>query len=211
MSCILCGSQEVVELHFKTPPNNYFYCNNCDLHYVDSKDRLTAEEEKKRYLTHNNDVNDKDYQNFVEPLYREMSPKILPGGWGLDFGAGTGPVLAKRFENAGYKVSLYDPFFWPNESLLHQSYDFVFACEVVEHLYHPGEEFRRLNTMLKEKGVFGAMTLFYDPTINFETWYYRRDPTHVSLYSKKTFEWIAKNLGFSRLTFSGDRVVLLEK
>jgi hypothetical protein len=32
----------------------------------------------------------------------------------------------------------------------------------------------------------------FDNSINFENWYYRRDPTHVIFYSEKTFHVIAK-------------------
>jgi hypothetical protein len=36
------------------------------------------------------------------------------------------------------------------------------------------------------------MTTFLTEDKQFENWYYRRDPTHVVFYSKKTFEIIAE-------------------
>ena len=92
----------------------YFHCPKCDLRFLDPQYRLPAHEEEARYRTHNNDVTDPAYQNFVAPLYRAVSARIRSGDSGLDFGAGTGPVLAEMFERGGYPMRRYDPFFGHN-------------------------------------------------------------------------------------------------
>ncbi len=53
------------------------------------------------------------------------------------------------------------------------------------------------------------MTLFYDPDYDFNSWHYRLDPTHVTFYSMKTFEWLAKEFELSIVVNDRKRVVLL--
>ena len=36
------------------------------------------------------------------------------------------------------------------------------------------------------------MTMLYNDQIDFNTWFYRKDPTHVFIYRKETFEYIAQ-------------------
>jgi hypothetical protein len=43
------------------------------------------------------------------------------------------------------------------------------------------------------------MTLLYSKDIDFDTWFYRNDETHVFFYQAKTLEWIKNNFAFSRL------------
>ena len=57
---------------------------------------ISAEAEKARYLTHNNDVEDERYQQFVSPITSAVMKQVQPlRTFGLDYGAGTGPVIAK--------------------------------------------------------------------------------------------------------------------
>ena len=45
--------------------------------------------------------------------------------------------------------------------------------------------------MLARNSFLAIMTSFIPKDNLFESWYYRRDPTHVVFYNKKTFEIIA--------------------
>lgn len=205
MQCLLCRSDGPESL-----ADRYFRCRLCDLRFLDPIYRLNTADEKARYLLHNNDVSDHGYQRFVEPIRTAVAERIPQGASGLDFGAGSGPVLAKLLEQSGYGMTLYDPIFWPNLEALERTYDFVVSCEVVEHFFEPYTEFARLKALVCNGGLIAIMTLLYDSRNDFQDWYYRRDPTHVVFYSQKTFYWIASHFGFSSPIFIGERTVLLQ-
>ncbi len=211
--CPLClnhGVSVILESLNKPSQNQrrYFHCPICDLRYLDPTQRLSQELEKARYLEHNNDVDDPRYQKFVTPLIEAISPYLREDSKGLDFGAGTGPVLAKLLRERGHQINLYDPFFWPEESALLLKYDFVVSTEVVEHFYDPRKEFQTIKGLLKTPSVFGLMTAIYDDTIDFTSWYYKNDPTHVCFYSKTSLEWIGRQFGFKRCDVINDRIAL---
>jgi len=206
--CPLCSSSSVSLIH-QEGPRSYFACAQCGLRFLDPASRLPPEQERARYLTHNNDIADPRYREFVRPLYEKVSEHVRLGATGLDFGSGTGPVLADMLCRAGYELRLFDPFFRPDTKTLRQTYEFIVACEVMEHVFDPAGEFRRLRQMLCSGGLLGVMTLLLDEEIDFATWYYRRDPTHVVFYSRATFLWIERVHGFSRVSFPSNRIVLL--
>ncbi|MCL4857464.1 MAG: methyltransferase, partial [Flavobacteriales bacterium] len=56
-------------------------------------------------------------------------------------------------------------------------------------------------------GKLICMTDIYNPTIDFASWYYKNDPTHVFIYQKETFEWIKTTFNFSELTIEKRLVV----
>ena len=193
--CPLCLSKNVLvvlQSERKNLERVYERCLNCQLLYVPKIYHLSSAEQKTRYLEHNNDVDDPDYQNFLLPLKRAMIPHIRPNSRGIDFGAGPGPALANMFADDGFEMSLYDLYFHNDRSVLSHSYDFVVTSETVEHFESPGLEFELINNLLKEGGVMGIMTSILYESINIEKWYYRMDPTHIAFYSPETMEWIAK-------------------
>jgi len=207
MQCLLCHGNNS-GLILERDSRSFYQCRQCDLVFVDPKHWLSPEKEKARYLEHNNDVSDPDYRGFVTPLIEAIESKCAKGSTGLDFGAGTGPVLSVMLQERNYQVETYDPYFWPNENLLKASFDFVCTSEVVEHFYRPNQEFALLKDLLKGKGWLGIMTHLRDEKTDLQNWYYLKDPTHVVFYSPKTFEWIKNTFGFSHLEIK-DRVILL--
>ncbi|NQX78295.1 class I SAM-dependent methyltransferase [Gilvibacter sp.] len=155
----------------------------------------SAHQEKERYLTHNNDVNDPGYRNFVAPFVKHITQNFNTDQTGLDYGAGTGPVAAVMLEEGGYEVKLYDPFFHPDPTPLDDTYDFIICCEVMEHFHQPDLEFVKLKKLLKANGQLICKTDLYDGKLNFEKWYYKNDPTHVFIYHQMSLEYIAQHLG----------------
>lgn len=208
--CPLCRMLNLTSLASSGELQDTTRCPRCDLHFLSPSRYLSAEEERARYLLHENDLADSRYQKFVQPLCDEILARTSPGQLGLDFGAGTGPVLAEMLEHQHLQIKKYDPFFWNDDSLLSQTYDFVYCCEVIEHFYHPGIEFRRLRSLLRPGGFLAVMTHFWTESIDFKNWYYRRDPTHVAFYSQATASWIQRELGFSRVTFLGNRIAVFD-
>jgi SAM-dependent methyltransferase len=187
----------------------YHACARCDLYFLDAASHLSLDAERERYLLHRNDVGDPGYRDFVRPLYAAVSERLAPGAHGLDFGCGRASALGHMLESGGYAMRAFDPHFAPDPTSLARSYDFVVACEVVEHLSAPHVELARLRGLLRPGGWLGIMTLLRSPGLDFATWYYRRDPTHVAFYSERSFEWIRARFGFCSLERAGERVVLL--
>ena len=206
--CILCNSNETTTYYLNIK-HNFLQCDTCSTVFRDPENRVTAAAEKTRYLTHKNDVNNPGYQLFVQPILQAVQNKYDVDTSGLDFGAGTGPVITKLLSEKGYQLTLYDPFFHPNKSVLEAKYDYIVCCEVIEHFYNPIQEFILLNKLLKPGGTLFCMTDLWNDTLeNFAKWYYKNDETHVVFYNEKNLDWIKEKAGFTSLEIK-DRLVLL--
>lgn len=211
-NCPLCSTPCTIPLGNTLALAQYYQCRECALRFVHPEQRLAPAAEELRYRTHNNNLQDKAYQDFVAPLVEAVAARCLPGGRGLDFGSGTAPILSAGLAARGFLMREFDCFFANETSVFDQTYDFIASSEVFEHLFHPGAELERLTACLRPGGVLGIMTLFYpeDPT-QFESWYYRRDPTHVVFYHPQTLHWIAEEFGYSAPEILSDRVAVLTK
>ena len=187
----------------------YYMCVSCDAVFLSKKHYLQESDEKKRYLEHNNDVDDPRYRRFVSPVVDFVADNFLPiKHTGLDFGAGTGPVISRMLEDRGFAVKKYDPFFHPDKEPLNDKYDFIVCCETAEHFHRPCNEFSLLYNLLKPRGRLVCMTSLYDTDIPFDSWYYENDPTHVFIYQRKTLQWIKDKLKFNDLQICGNLIVL---
>jgi 2-polyprenyl-3-methyl-5-hydroxy-6-metoxy-1,4-benzoquinol methylase len=152
--------------------------------------------ERAHYLTHNNDIHDPRYQTYARPIVDYILSSFTSSQQGLDFGCGTGLVMAHLLEPKGFPVNSYDPFFYPNPEALNKSYDYIIISEVIEHFHRPATELTNLKKMLKPKGQLIIRTEIYRPEIDFAKWFYHQDITHVGFYSLKTIQWIATNYCF---------------
>ena len=209
MICNICRSDAVSS--FTTLDNKtYWSCSICGCKFLDKAYFIDRSEEEKRYLEHNNDSSDNEYRKFLSKLSDPLKEKLSHGSHGLDFGCGPGPALADMLIQEGFKVSLYDPFFYPGEDVLTKQYDFITCTETAEHFHDPYKEFNILDDLLKPGGWLGVMTSFLTSDEMFENWYYRRDPTHVTFYCEKTFQVIASQRNWKCEIKSKD-IVLLQK
>jgi 2-polyprenyl-3-methyl-5-hydroxy-6-metoxy-1,4-benzoquinol methylase len=199
-NCPLCHSSS---LKFHKNEQQYHQCSACNAIFMDSEYYLNLQQEKARYEEHNNNVDDKGYQQFVSPITSSVLRNHTANQVGLDFGAGTGPVIAKVLADKGFKLELYDPFFHDNPKLLNKQYDYIVCCEVMEHFYKPDEEFALLKRLLKPNGRLYCMTDLYHEDINFPNWYYQKDNTHVFFYHQQSLEYIKQQSGFSDLSVNG--------
>ncbi|MFT5863262.1 MAG: SAM-dependent methyltransferase [Flavobacteriales bacterium] len=205
MICTLCSS-----ILIKKKDVYYYDCGRCKAIVKDEKQYLPPAEEKALYQTHNNDVEDIRYQKFTMPITRYVLDTCLPTHKGLDFGSGTGPVISSMLKKKDYDIVPYDPFFAPDQEIFSTSYDYIVSCEVFEHFNNPKLEIDRLVSLLKPKGRLLIMTLLYNDQINFNTWHYRKDPTHIFMYRKETIEYIAKEQKLEILVLT-DRFIALRK
>jgi len=203
--CPLCWetSSYFQSVHNRT----YFQCSRCYAVFLDPASRANKEDEKARYLHHQNDVYDLGYQQFTslisDAVLRDYSPKDK----GLDFGAGTGPVIAKLLTDQHFNIRLYDPFFHNHPPLLEEKYDYIVCCEVMEHFYHPAKELALLKRLLKHNARLYCMTEIYNEEIDFKSWHYKSDPTHVFFYHQQSLNYIKEQFGFSKMTVEGRLII----
>lgn len=205
-ACLLC-QHTFTGQYLASEEFSFFECPNCGIVFKSPSIFLNRTEEKKRYLKHENRVDDEGYRAFVSPVVEHILANFDPAKKGLDFGAGPGPVVAKMLNEKGYKVDLYDPFFYPNKDALHNTYDFIFCCEVIEHFHSPASEFKLLRKLLNSKGSLICMTHLLPKKESFSDWYYKNDSTHVVFYSEKSIQWIKENFGFSQVSID-DRLIV---
>ncbi|QGU00276.1 SAM-dependent methyltransferase [Candidatus Syntrophocurvum alkaliphilum] len=208
MVCSLCSGPTSWFYNFRN--KDYYKCEKCASILLHPKFFLSLEQEKARYEEHNNCVDDLGYQRFVSPIVNAVKENFDNKAKGLDFGAGTGPVITKLLSDEGFNLALYDSFFWNNPKVLNSQYDYIVCCEVIEHFRNPLKEFKLLRSLLNPGGIIFVMTEIYSEDIDFRKWRYKNDATHVFFYHNDAFKWIKDNLDFSRLDING-RLIELER
>ncbi len=208
-NCPLCGSNHI-ESYFSNKDSKYLICSECELVFSPDEFHLNETEEKSRYDLHRNNPKDERYRKFLSKIFNPVLRYLSPGDVGLDFGSGPGPTLSLMFSEQGYKVDLFDKFYANNESIFNNKYNFITSSEVVEHLDNPGVELNRLFNMLDNGGVLAIMTQMLSSDINFSSWHYKDDPTHVCFFSKNTMKYLAKSWQVD-VSFYGDDVALFFK
>ena len=189
----------------------YRKCSHCRLIFLSPEFRLEPQEEKARYDLHQNHPEDTGYIQFLKKLADPLSLKLRPGFCGLDFGCGAGSALGPLLEERGCSVSAYDPYYFPDRSVLQKKVDFVACSETIEHFYNPRRDFLLMDELLKEdESYLGLMTQMLPGGTDFSDWWYHREPTHVAFYQKETFEWMAAWRGWS-VEFPSPNVIIYSK
>ncbi len=207
--CPLCMGIET-SLYCADARRSYLQCETCKLVFVPPGWHLDERAEKAQYDLHQNDPYDAGYRLFLSRLMHPLANKLAPGARGLDFGCGPGPALARMLEEVGFEIAVYDRFYVPDESVFCDSYDFVTATEVVEHLRQPRRELDRLWALLSSRGWLGLMTKLVEGPDVFASWHYKNDPTHICFYSADTWGWWA-NQHDASLEIIGADVILLQR
>jgi SAM-dependent methyltransferase len=203
--CPLCCN--TAKLFYEGENRSHYQCITCFGIFIDANSRPSEEVEKTHYQQHNNDIEDKGYQKFVSPITEAVLHDFTANHKGLDFGAGTGPVISKVLTDHGYSIAPYDPYFHNYPKLLEEQYDYIASCEVIEHFFDPRKEFTLLKKLLKPRGKLYCMTHIYDISIDFADWYYKNDPTHVFIYHANTIEWIKREFKFADVMIDNRLVI----
>ncbi len=201
MNCILCRAS--TEFFQTWRGNEYRKCSVCNSVLLNPQNYINEVDEKARYEEHNNDVEDKRYQAFVFPIVKGVLGDYKEEDTGLDFGSGTGPVISKLLKDSGYNIKVYDPFFANYPDRLEVKYDYIVCCEVIEHFHDPVREFKLMKSLLKSGGSIYIMTNIYSEDIDFISWNYKDDITHVFFYHIDALKWIRDNIGFSSMEIKG--------
>jgi hypothetical protein len=194
--CLLCASDQT-EFFFKDKFRAYRHCQICSIIFVPESFHVTRESEKARYEEHNNDPDDIRYRQFLERIAVPIRDHYESGSKGLDFGCGSTTLLADILIEDGFEMEVFDAFYEKDKSVLDEKYDFIVSTEVVEHLNNPLTEFKKLLGMLNGEGILAVMTSLFDETIDFKTWHYKNDRTHIGFYSIETFDWLVGKLGLN--------------
>ncbi len=208
MTCPLCQSQKNI-LFCQDKRREYYQCDDCRLVFVPEQFILTPEEEKAEYDKHENAIDDLGYRRFLSRLFDPLKERLQPGACGLDFGCGPGPALATMFQEAGFEMSVYDPFYANNSQVLNKKYDFITSTEVIEHVKNPAEVIPSLLKMLNSGGTIGFMTKQVLNKAAFANWHYKNDRTHIRFYSRDTFMFIADKFNL-KVEFIGNDVIILK-
>lgn len=156
MTCRLCQSQEGLQPVGGADERRYFLCNRCGLIGVATGHFPGRQEERERYLTHNNGIEHQGYVTFLRRAIDPALPYLSPGMTGLDYGCGPTPTLSAMLRREGIQCEDYDPLFVGHP--LQKTFDFVFSTEAFEHFFHPGRKIWKIRALLREKASLIVMT-----------------------------------------------------
>ena len=207
--CPLCCHAAVSD-YDKDGLRYYLQCKECRLVFVPHQFHLSPGDEREVYDLHQNSPDDPGYRQFLSRLADPLLERLAPNSCGLDFGSGPEPTLSVILAEQGHQMSVYDPYYAPNQQALAGRYDFITSTEVVEHLAAPGQELDRLWALLRPGGWLGIMTKLVIDQSAFRSWHYKNDPTHICFFSVQTFEYLAQRWD-TRAELFGKDVILMNK
>ncbi|MDX1540702.1 MAG: class I SAM-dependent methyltransferase [Geminicoccaceae bacterium] len=193
--CPLCAHRRTAAL-FRPHGRRYRVCGQCRLGFVERADLPDPASEAAHYQTHQNRPDDPRYQAFLGRLIDPLKVHLAPGMTVLDFGCGDGSPVGAMLGELGIRVIEYDPVFRPDRRALDRRYDAIVSSEVIEHFHAPLGQFALLDRLLAPGGWLGVMTEPLEDEVDFGTWWYARDPTHVAFYKPETFAWLASRFGW---------------
>ena len=192
------------------PKGRLFHlCDNCMLVFEGKSNLPGWNEEKDRYLKHENSIHKEGYVNHLNQAIKPALKYLKQGARGLDYGCGPVPTLNLLVEQEGFACEFYDPIFFNEPSP--GNFDFIFSTECFEHFFRPAIELQKLWGLLNPGGFLVVMTQFWNNIARFKGWRYAQDPTHVVFYHEQTFHFIAVHFGFKILEIEKERVVILQK
>jgi 2-polyprenyl-3-methyl-5-hydroxy-6-metoxy-1,4-benzoquinol methylase len=210
MKCNICNTQ-TASLEDTQLNKVFFHCHTCELIFLDKKFYVSNNDEKNQYDHHNNSLENEGYvkmfNDFLDFTLEGLHVKSV-----LDFGSGPTPVLAELLKRRGLHVEHFDKFYQPKKVYENKEYDLITSTEVFEHLENPKEVLNLLRNHLTQNGTISIMTLFHtNKQEDFLKWWYRRDPTHITFFTPKTIETMAKECGLKVQKHDNKRIILLSK
>jgi SAM-dependent methyltransferase len=211
-ACKICSADTESVTDNRSARIDYF-CRKCGFIFIDAGCIVSPAEEKARYSTHNNTMENQGYvdmfRDFIGQAVRPYRKRLNTA---LDFGCGPGPVLAELLQEEGLAVDRYDPYFFPEKVYQGRKYDLVTGTEVFEHLREPLAAMELIAGCLNPGGILAVMTYFHPAEVAaFRNWWYRRDCVHISFYTPETFKVLAGQTGFRMLFNDGKKICVLER
>lgn len=213
-TCKICNFNDLETIYDEKYDLNYYHCKNCDTIFQDESGLLRSKaEEKSSYDTHNNSADCDGYVNmFREFIEKSIAPLNLNFESALDYGCGPGPVLASLLNEFVPIVKTYDRIYPFSPDFDQYEYDLITSTEVFEHFNKPLKSIEHVLAFLKPGGILSIITQF-KPSSNeeFLKWWYRRDETHITFYSLKSFEFICDIFGLELIYTDNKKIVVLRK
>jgi len=212
MKCSLCNS-DIKDKITDKQGKIYHICHNCELIQLGKEFHLSHKEERERYELHENSPENKGYTNYLNNIIsNSVTPFLKPGDRLFDFGCGPGKTWEELLKDKGYYVSTYDPFFDNNSDWLNKYFDAVTAIEVFEHLLAPAKELDLLSSLLSTGSLLVIRTMLHNNNWdNFQKWWYKDDPTHVSFYSTESINYICKKWNYELIQIKNLCEIVLKK
>ncbi|QSX34273.1 class I SAM-dependent methyltransferase [Shewanella avicenniae] len=209
LRCPLCGDSAAKQPVAARVKRDYVRCEKCWLIFMLPSSRLSLDDERAYYATHENNPEDSGYLKFLSRLTTPLSPYLVTGMHGLDFGCGPGPAMPTLLAPLQVTLDNYDPYFFP--IVLKPKYDFITSTECFEHFHQPGLELDKLVALLPNGGVLAVMTDSWQSEAQFYDWHYTRDPTHVSFFHRRSYDWICQHYGLTLLEWQAPRVAIMAR
>lgn len=209
ITCPLCADKQSKQPVQGKDTRRYFLCHSCQLIFTDPASRLTAEEEKTYYGTHENSIEQPGYVRFLQQIITPVLPMLKTGMHGLDYGCGPGPTLSELLRREGMHCDDYDPFFRPQKP--HGPYDFIFSTECFEHFYEPARDIQQITELLKPRGILAVMTEQWQTLPQFRQWYYTTDPSHSSYFHRQTMDYVANRYSLQIVQEIKNRIIIFRK
>lgn len=209
MDCTVCGCTLLKRL--EDPKGNLFWeCPECGFVSRDRDQLLTSEQERDRYLLHNNTPDDSGYVRYLERFIQGMIiPHLDRESAVLDFGSGPVPVLSHMLRDAGFHVVSYDKYFAADESYTEHRYDGIILLEVLEHIIDPVALLQQLHRLLADGGCLIIRTQLVPGC--FTGWWYKEDRTHVSFFSERAVSLLASRCGYELEVLEKNSDIILRK
>ena len=197
-------------------------CTSCGLVYATNSDEVDMTNQK---YVHWRPANDKDAATedrfeFQRVLLDYLKPRLKPGSWILDYGAGYCTFLRVARE-AGFNVEGVNPCLylaaWAQQELgIHvypvfgenlrcdRKYDLVFCQQTLEHLINPRADLEKMFAILQPGGY---------AYIEVPNWItvrrlfgggrdHLRNPSHYNYFTPRTLTLLCKRAGFEMVDIS---------
>lgn len=212
MKCKICSSDSELAFTHKVLSKydvKYFKCPNCEYLFTEKPYWLDE--------AYKSPINLSDTGILERNIYFSQAVSILiffyfdSSKKFLDYAGGYG-IFTRLMRDIGFDFYWHDDY---TQNLLargfemkDEQYELITAFEVFEHFENPIEEIEK---MLRKSDNIIFSTLLLPEQIPDENWWYYgfEHGQHISFYSKKTFESIAKILGIKYSYF--DQLHLLSK
>ncbi len=212
MNCHICHSEARI-IEDQQFGLNYYYCLQCGFISQDRESIPAFSDARDEYDRHENSIENEGYVNFFKRFIEASILPFVDQGKGLDFGSGPEPVLSQVLKrDYGLMVDIYDLHYQPVKVYEHQQYDYIVSTEVIEHIEDPMAVMKLWHEHLKPGGVLAVMTLFHEEDeAHFLDWWYRRDITHISFFTVRTFNYMAEKIGFEIIFTDNKRYITFKK
>lgn len=214
LSCKICENSNLKPIFDEKFGFNYYHCDRCDTIFQSEENLLASKaEEKNSYDTHNNSFECDGYVNMFKTFINDsIKPLNIEFKSALDYGCGPGPVLAHLLNEFIPFVSTYDRIYPHAPNYDQFTYDLITSTEVFEHFNKPIKSIANILSLLNSDGYLCISTCFkpnsHDEFLN---WWYRRDETHITFYSVKTFEYLAKIFDLELVYTDNKKIIVLKK